>query len=183
MIPYNLSMKILPVFIALLIFSAVPHAAPDKCDLGRENAPPLLDLRLGMTAAEAGAVLRRGLKIKPAGQQTFFKNFINRRAKRKLAGLRALYLRFYEGRLYQIELFYEEDFRRWPDLAAFIADYSARRDFPPDFWQVEYGYARAACRGFSLSADYVLNPHIQLTDTAVAELVETRREEESTRDK
>jgi hypothetical protein len=84
-------------------------------------------------------------------------------------------LRFYNGTLYQIEIFYKKEYR-WQDLESFLKDYSAQQSFPNQFWQTEYGYSKAKCQGFTLDADYILNPHIQITDDAISEIVEKERE-------
>jgi hypothetical protein len=170
-------MRKLSVIISVLLFAIISNAQ-QKCELTLTQAPTLQNLKLEMSPSEANNALGKSLKVKvkPQGQQTFFKNYINKKAKGNLTGIRAIFLRFYEGKLYQIELFYEQDYR-WQNLEDLLKDYSARNDFPVNFWQTEYGYASANCTGFSLNADYILNPHIQITNDATAEIVEVEREE------
>ncbi|NNE99361.1 MAG: hypothetical protein HKN25_10120 [Pyrinomonadaceae bacterium] len=169
-------MRILILFVSLALFTAIA-AAQEKCKLNLNEAPKLHNVRLGMSAEEATRAFQNRIKVKAKsdGQSSFFKNFIKKRAKGNLAGIRAIFLRFYRGRIYQIELFYEED-HRWRDLESLLDDYSIQNNFPREFWQTKFEYASAKCMGFSLKADYKLNPHIQLTDDVAAKLVKNARE-------
>ncbi len=169
-------MKCFALTVFLLILTA-SIAAQEKCDL--QNAPALLDLNLRMTTEQARNRNGRKLKIKNEGdgEYIFFQNYIDKSAKGNLRGLKAVYLRFFENRLYQIELFYKDDYK-WRDLSEFIGDYSRQNNFPPDFWEIEFGYAKAECENFSLKADYILNPHIQLTDDEIFREVQAKREAE-----
>lgn len=155
-----------------LFFSVSLNA--QECTL--TEAPSLLSLRLGMTVSEVNAVTGKELKVKvkPDGERSFFKNWIKKEAKGSLAGMRAIYLRFFNGRLYQIELFYKED-HRWTDLDSMLSDYASDTGFGREFWKVKNGYAKAQCDGFSLEADRVLGAHFQLTDDAVLAAVEELR--------
>jgi hypothetical protein len=154
---------------------AINISARQKCELTLNEAPVLQNLRLGMSSDEASNVLGIKVKIKSVGQRTFFKNYLKQNAKGRLIGTRAMFLRFYEGKLYQIEFFYDQAYR-WQTLESLLEDYSMQNNFPKEFWQTKYGYANANCNGFSLNADYILNPHIQLTNDGIAELVEEERE-------
>ena len=158
----------------LILLLAMQLSAQAKCELVLGEAPTLQHLKLGMTETETRRAI--GLKVKAGetGQSTFFKNYIKSKAKRNLTGVRALYLRFYNERLYQIEFFYEPDYR-WQNLENLLDDYSAKNNFPREFWESKYGYASADCAGFSLKANYQLNPHIQLTDKRIAEIVKSER--------
>lgn len=151
-------------------------SAQQKCELNLTEAPTLKNLKLGMSPVEARNVLGIKVKADKEGQSTYFQNYIKKKAKGKLAGIRAIFLRFYDAQLYQIELFYEEPYA-WQNLESLLDYYSAKNNFPGEFWLTEYGYAEANCNGFSLDADYKLNPHIQLTNDAVAEVVEKERAE------
>lgn len=168
-------MKIFLMTISVLLLSANLFAQ-QKCELNLSEAPTLQSLRLGMSPLEARSILGIKVKGKKKGQSTFFQNYIKKKAKGNLTGIRAIYLRFYDAKLYQIEFFYEQNYR-WQNLDNLLDDYSASRNFPREFWQTEYGYSEADCNGFSLDADYKLNPHIQLTNDGIAELVEKEREE------
>lgn len=173
-------MKIVILFISILIFSVV-IAGQEKCELTLNESPTLQNLKLGMSPGEVSSILGIKVKVKPEGQRSFFKNYIKKRAKRNLTGIRAMFLRFYNAKLYQIEFFYETDYR-WQNLSAFINDYSTQNNFPANFWQSKYGYADAECKGFSLNADYILNPHIQLTNDSIAEVVKKERDEKAKKD-
>ncbi len=168
-------MKIFLVTISVLLLSANLFAQ-QKCELNLHEAPPLQNLNLGMSPIEARNVLGIKVKAKKEGQSTYFQNYIKKKAKGNLTGIRAIYLRFYDAKLYQIEFFYDHNYR-WQNLENLLDDYSIKNNFPREFWQTEYGYSEANCNGFSLDADYILNPHIQLTNDAVAELVEEERAE------
>ena len=166
-------MRLIILTLSILFVSSSTLA--QECTL--TEPPPLLNLRLGMTVSEVNAVTGKDLKVKvkPDGERSFFKNWIKKEAKGTLTGMRAIYLRFYDGRLYQIELFYRED-HRWQDIDALLADYSVESGFSRDLWRVENGFAKAKCQGFSLEADRVLGAHIQITDDAVLAAVEALRE-------
>lgn len=163
---------ILLILSILFTFSALK--AQEECTL--TEPPPLFNLRLGMTVPEVNAALSGDLKVKakPEGERSFFKNWIKKEAKGKLAGMRAIYLRFFDGRLYQIELFYQEE-HGWVDLESMLGDLTSRSGFPREFWKVKNGYAKAECEGFSLDADKVLGAHFQITDDAVIAAVEESR--------
>lgn len=170
----NMKFSIL-IFLLLNCIAQIP--AQEKCDL--QNAPALLDLNLKMTTEQARNTNGRKLKIKNEneGEYVFFENYIDKKNKGNLRGLKAIYLRFYENKLYQIELFYKTEYK-WRDLSEFIGDYSAQNSFPINLWEIEYGYAKANCNDFSLKADYILNPHIQLTDEEIFKQVQAKREAE-----
>lgn len=170
---FNL-MKITVLFL-LLLFS-VSGAAQEKCVL--ENTPALFNLKLGMSPQEVQSILGQGvkIKIKQSGQRTFFENFIDKPALNTLTGVRAIYLRFLDGRLYQIEIFYEER-NSWQTLENFLADFSAKNGLPVSDWQIKYDVAEIKCSELSIIADRVLNPRIQLTDEIARAKVKEIREE------
>jgi hypothetical protein len=163
-------------FILSILLTSLPVLAQVPCELTVAESPRLLNLKLGMSVQDVNSVIGRDLKVKvkPEGERTFFKNYIKKPAKGTLAGIRAIFLSFFDGRLYQIELFYQEDYR-WPDLGSLLRDYSSSQSFPESFWKVKNGYAKAQCGGFSLDADRVLGAHIQITDDVVMERVEALR--------
>lgn len=167
-------MKAIFITVSILFF-AMSVSAQDACELTLDQSPTLQNLKLGMSSQEASKILGIKVKVKPEGQRSFFKNYIKKKAKGNLVGIRAIFIRFYDNKIYQIELFYEKDYR-WQTLDSLINDYSTQSNFPIDFWQTEYGYSNAICKGFSLDADYVLNPHIQITDDAIAKIAESKQE-------
>lgn len=141
-----------------------------------KDAPTLLNLKLGMTVDQVNSVIGRDLKVKVKrkGEKTFLKNFVKKEPRRSLKGIRSIFLSFYDGVLYEIELFYRKG-QPWNDLGSMLKHHSRMTGFPGSFWEVRYGYAKAICSGFSLKADMVLNPHIQITDSATEERVRTER--------
>lgn len=114
------------------------------------------------------------IKVKSNGDRTFFQNYIDKPAPAVLSGIRALYLRFLDGRLYQIEIFYEER-ADVPALGVFTANLSARMNFPAEAWRFERGKAIIDCGAFSLIADKILNPRVELTDKIKRDEAESKR--------
>lgn len=175
-----LAMRKIIILITIFLFT-VNISAKEKCELTLDSSPTLQKLKLGISPKESSSILGIKVKVKSEGQRAFFKNYIKKKAKGNLTGIRALFLRFYNAKLYQIEIFYEKDYR-WQNLEEFLTYYSSNNSFSKDFWKTKYGYSKATCKGFSLNADYILNPHIQLTDDAIAEIVEKERAEKAKKD-
>lgn len=173
-------MKLIFSFLLLSAVFAVPAAAQNICSGAPADAPALSNLKLGMSPAEVQRVLGKDLKIKNkrSSEYTFFQNFIEKPAPVSLAGVRAIYLRFFSGSLYQIEIFYEGETRRAAaaeTLENFINQQSAKLNLPVAGWKIEYGIARINCGDFSLEADNFLNPRLQLTDEINLRNVKTKR--------
>jgi hypothetical protein len=102
-------MKLLLLLLLIFFGTVVPSAAQEgNCSLA--TAPSLLGLRLQMSPEEVQSVFGKDLKVKVRknNEKSIFQNYIDEPAPRSLAGVRALYLRFIDRRLYQIEVFYEE---------------------------------------------------------------------------
>ena len=162
----------------LFVF-AVACAAQNACDLSSKTAPLFLNLKLKMSPAEARNIFNSTLKIKikKRGERTFFQNFIKRRAPETLRGVRALYLRFYNLQLYQIEIFYEPraDLKTLDDIKNALA---AQLNFPAAGWQTKNNRVEIKCGETSLAADNVLNPRIELTDETVRAEIERQREKD-----
>jgi hypothetical protein len=169
-------MKLIFSFLFLLTICAVTGAAQNTCAARLENAPAVLNFKLGMSPAAAQAVVGKSLKIKNkrSGEYTFFQNFIDSRAPDSLTGTRAVYLRFYDGALYQIEIFYEEK-NEALTLEDFINRQSAKLNLPVDAWKIKFGIAEINCGEFSLVADKFLNPRLELTDPVTLAKVEAKR--------
>ncbi len=157
------------IFLLLICFTfALSCAAQEKCTLELKNAPKLLGLRLGMSADEVQNVFGRSLKIKinKDGKRAFFQNFIKKPAPQALKDVRALYLRFYDRKLYQIEIFYE--LKNNPQtLETATANFSAQLNLPPAWWENKLIKSQISCPEFSVVADNILNPRIELTDETV----------------
>lgn len=164
---------------SILIFASF-SAAQETCILTAENAPPLFNLKLGNTPEQAREILNRKFKIKNKrkGEYTFFQNYIKKDSPAVINGIRAFYLRFYDGRLYQIEFFFEEQ-NRLKTLEDFVNFQTANLNLPPTFWKIEYGIAKIDCGGFTIQADSALNPRIEITDEAVRAEVEEIREKKN----
>jgi hypothetical protein len=160
---------------SFILILAVSITAQEKCDFPA-NAPKLLNLNLGMPVTEVKNVFGRDLnfKIKNTGERIFFQNYIDKSAPISLHGVRALYLRFLEGKLYQIEVFYENR-ADWQTLSDFTKNLSGQMNFTENLWQVKQNKALIDCQEFTLMATNVLNPRIEITDEIAKAKVETLR--------
>ncbi|MEJ7860368.1 MAG: hypothetical protein WKF90_01905 [Pyrinomonadaceae bacterium] len=171
------------MLILLLIF-LLPSAAQETCQVELKDAPTFFNLRLGMTAPEVQNIIGKKLKVKvkKKGERTFFQNFIKQPPPNTLSGVRALYLRFFNGALYQIEIFYEEK-TVWKTVAS-TEVFSAKLNLAQSFQENTMKRIESKCIGFSLMADNVLNPRIELTNEMIrAQVLELRRREEENRKK
>ncbi len=146
--------------LVLILLSAGASAQTGNCRLTAAEAPILHNFRLGMTSPEARAATGGKLKIKIKREGSFFQNFIEKAPPAFLADVRALYLRFYDGRLYQIEVFYHPA----NSLSAIIEKNVVGANLPFADWTTQNGASKINCAGFSIVADERLNPHIELTD-------------------
>jgi len=153
-------------FLLFLLVLITPSAAQEKCGLQVKEAPSVFGLKLGMNPKQAQSVFGKNLKLKIKKEGTFFQNFIEKKPPFFLSGTRAIYLRFFEVRLYQIEVFYEPQSER-KTLEEFVGDLSAKFNLPSNFWITEYGKAALDCGEFSIVADNVLNPRVELTDKII----------------
>ncbi len=168
----NQFVKSLISFLFVLILT-VSLPAQDKCPSA--VAPKLLGLNLGMTPLQVQNVFGRDLKIKikDTGVRIFFQNYINDPAPGRLHGVRALYLRFLDGRLYQIEVFYE-DRADWQTLDDFTKSLQTEMNLAENVWQIKQNKVLIDCGEFTVTADKVLNVRVELTNKAdlvkVAEL-------------
>jgi hypothetical protein len=168
-------------FAAILIsfFLIVVCAAQQQttCELESRTAPILLNLRLGMSSEQARSVFGRDLKVKvkKQGERTFFQNYIKKPAPASLKNVRALYLRFFDGGLYQIEIFYETNLNL-KSLADITDLLSAQLNLPAADWKIENNQARMICGDASLVADNILNPRVELTKETIRAEVERLRE-------
>ena len=170
-------MKTTILFLLMILASAIHCSAQQTCLLEIKDAPKFFNLKLGMTEAEVRDLYGKELKFKPKKkglERTFFQNYINKLPPADLAGVRALYLRFFNHKIYQIEIFYVNR-AEWPTLTEFIRSLAAKNNYPNEFWTINPGAAKAKCFGFTLLADQVLNPRIELTDeTGRAEILKSR---------
>jgi hypothetical protein len=167
-------MKIIFFTIILLVLAAPNAAQTEKCNLPLDAAPNLLNLKLGMSPKQTRDVFSGKLKIKVKKEGSFFQNYIDKKPPPFLENVRALYLRFFETKLYQIEIFYEPQTSK-QTLAEFINRLSSQLNLP-NLWTIEYGKAALNCIDFSLAADNVLNPRVELTDEAIRARFEAAQE-------
>ena len=172
----NLSAKSVAAVLFSFILAAV-GAAQETRGFESKTAPILLNLQIGMSPEQAQSVFGRTLKIKvkKKGERTFFQNFIKNPAPASLYGVRALYLRFFDGKLYQIEIFYEA--RQSLNSLEQVTDaLSAQLNFPISDWKIEFNRAEINYGEISLITDYILNPRIELTNETIrAEIEELRK--------
>ncbi|MCY7374438.1 MAG: hypothetical protein LH472_00490 [Pyrinomonadaceae bacterium] len=155
----------------LILFSLVFAAAgtaQTNCDFTRKTAPLLFNLQIGKSPEQVQSVFGRNLKIKikKNGERTFFQNYIKKPAPESVRGVRALYLRFFDRRLYQIEIFYEPRFDL-KTLGEVVNALASPLNFSVADWQIKNNRAETKCGEISLVADYVLNPRIELTDETI----------------
>lgn len=119
-----------------------------------------------MSPSEVNAALNGAARInvKNDGHYTYFKNYLKkRRAKGVLSSARAFYVRFFDRRVYQVELFYQPGYKS-ANIEPFVREYSISTNFAVENFKIKNGYAKAKCLGFIVEADTILTPHIQLTD-------------------
>lgn len=171
-------MKLIFSFLLSLAIFGAECAAQNTCDASLQNAPALFGLKLGMSPVAAQSVFGKDLKIKNkrSGEYTFFENFIERKAPASLSNIRAVYFRFFDNSLYQIEIFYENE-NAAQTLEDFINLQSAKLNLPAA-WKIEYGIARLSCGEFALAADNFLNPRLELTDEITLARVEAKRKKD-----
>jgi hypothetical protein len=152
------------VLISLLLFSfSVP--AQDNCTLLTQTSTALLNLRVGIPVEEVRNKLgtNLGIKTNKKGDYRFFQNYIDKKPPVGLSGVRAFYLRFFEKKLYQAEIFYDEN--KYPaDIKNFAEIISAELGLPLAEWKFAHRQAVFSCGDVSLEIDYQLNPRIELTD-------------------
>lgn len=156
--------KIALIFLLAFSFSAY---AQENCPSIQQTSEVLLNLKLGMTVDEVNQ--RFGsfkIKIKKDGDYRFFQNYIDRKPPQNLTGVRAIYLRFFEKKLYQIEIFYEEN--KYPsEIKNFTEIISNQLNLPLLNWKFANRQGVLNCGETSLTADYQLNPRIELTNETI----------------
>ena len=147
-----------------LLFLSVGSAAAEDCGEISKTSEALLNLQLGMSVNMVKTRFSRlKLKVKNDQDYRFFKNYINKKPPLGLEGVRALYLRFFEKKLYQIEIFWEEN--KYPAVIKDFAEtVSKQMNLPLDDWKFAHRQATLRCGKTSLAVDYQLNPRIELTD-------------------
>ncbi len=160
------------VFLWLVVSSPGFVSARAICTPIDQTSEILFNLRLGNSVQEVSQTLGKRLKIqtKSDGDYRFFQNYIGKKPPASLSGVRAFYLRFFEKKLYQIEIFYEET--KYPaEIKNFAEIISNQLNLPFAEWNFAHRQAVRKCGEISLKADYQLNPRIELTNETVREKV------------
>src|SRR3954449_12205917 len=101
----------LTLIIVATSFFCVSATSQERCQKAVNEAPAIFKLKLGMTFEQMQSILGPAFKFKPkkSGEGSYFANFIDRPSANSLDGVRAAYLRFFDRKLYQIEIFYEDN--------------------------------------------------------------------------
>jgi hypothetical protein len=168
--------KLIFTISAVLILHVIA-LSQQPCSKTVSQAPPMFGFTLGMSFENFRSVLGRTLKIKPKknGEGSFFLDFNEQPPPDNLIGVKAAYVRFFNGNVYQIEVFYNDK-----DQAIKLEDFTNHLsvDFglPSQAWSVKSGQAEMNCDGFMLTADVILNRHIELTDVAAKAEFDKKRE-------
>ncbi|MEO6588110.1 MAG: hypothetical protein ABIP06_02170 [Pyrinomonadaceae bacterium] len=164
----SFSVKLLLVILFLTSFLSSVQAQ-ETCAWTKTSANIALNLRLGMTTAEVNAALggKPKIKNKTRGEYRFFQNYIDDKPPAKLRNVRALYVRFFDGQLYQAEIFYDESFS--PSLENFAALIAQQYSFSLTDFKAEKTKLIVRCGENTLAADDVLNPRIELTNEPILE--------------
>lgn len=170
-------MKLFVILILIFIFSSASVAAQQTCPLA--DSPAVYNLKLGMLPEQAQIAVGSKLKIKfkTTDEKVIFQNYIDNSPPPTLAGTRAIYLRFFDRRLYQIEIFYQEN-PAVKTLTDFTDSLAAKWNFPDSVWQREEIKSVINCGNFSVTAMKILNPKIEITDETVRARVEELREKD-----
>jgi hypothetical protein len=144
-----------------------PIFAQLQCALPVAEAPGISGFKLGMSYADVQQALATAIKVKPSktGDGTVFESFAEQPAPQDLSGINAFWLRLANNKVYQVEVAYSDASgpERIEDLTARL---SAQFKLPVDAWKIKNNLARLDCGEFVLTTDTILNPHVELTDTA-----------------
>lgn len=166
----NFYPKIALIFLLALSFSV---RAQENCTPIAKTSDVLLNLQIGMTVEEVSSKLgsNLGIKTKKKGDYRFFQNYINKKPPQNLTGVRAFYLRFFEKKLYQAEIFYEEN--KYPsEIKNFAEIISTQLNLPVTDWKFANKQGVFRCGETSITADYQLNPRIELTNDTIKKQID-----------
>ena len=169
---------------ALTVLIITTPAQQQPCSKTLGVAPALAGFRLGMSIEQTQEALGSRYKIpkKKTGEGSFFQNFEGEQPPSSLSGVHALFLRFFDFKLYQIELFYE-DSAKPNKLDQLTQTLSADLALPPAGWTIQKGKAVMNCGDFILTADTLLNPHVELTDDALSKAFQAKQNETKNKNK
>ena len=169
---------------ALTVLITATPAQQQPCSKSLGEAPALAGFRLGMSIEQTQTALGSRYKIpkKKTGEGSFFQNFEGEQPPADLSGVHALFLRYFDFKLYQIELFYEDAAKpnKLDELTQTLATDLA---LPPAAWTVQRGKATMNCGDFFLTADTLLNPHVELTDDALSKAFQAKQDEAKKKNK
>jgi hypothetical protein len=151
---------------ALILVLSIKAQQEQPCRKALNEAPAIYGLKLGMSFEEVRPVFGEA-KVKPkkTGEGSYFLDFNELPPPERLKGVRVAYLRFFDSKLYQIEIFYD-DKDQATKLEDFTNQLSTDLNLPSTSWKIKNGLAEINCGDFVLTADTVLNRHIELTDDA-----------------
>ena len=173
--------KLTIIFAAIFVLTS-SAISQQPCSKALNEAPAINGLRLEMTFDELQPLLGQKKKTKPpkTGEGSFFLDFNELPPPDNLKGIKAAYIRFVSSKVYQIEIFYD-DKDRATKLEDFTTQLSSDLNLPAASWKTKNGIARIDCGSFLLTADVILNRHVELTDNAalVAFKEKKRQEKES----
>lgn len=163
--------------IAFIFLMAISFSAHSQDNCFTNSSDIFQNLQLGMTVEEVNKGFNSfKIKIKTGDDYRFFQNYIDKKPPKNLSGVRAIYLRFFEKKLYQIEIFYEEN--KYPaDIKSFTEIVSAKLNLLAD-WKFANHQAVFKCGENLLTIDYQLNPRIELTDETIRQKVADLRKKE-----
>ena len=167
----------------LLVLSAAAQQQP--CGKTLSEAPAIHGLRLGMTFEEFYSALGQDMKMKPpkTGEGSFFLDFNELPPPNNFKGVKAAYVRFFNNKVYQIEIFYD-DKDQVTKLEDFTNRLSTDLNLSATAWKIKNAHAEIDCGDFVLTADVVLNRHIELTDdAALTEFKKKKQQEKESRKK
>ena len=174
----QMPMRSLVVISALLLLNGVVQAQ-EKCAKTLAESPSVLGLKLGMSYQELSTALGPTAKVKPSksGEGSIFLSYAEQPAPANLKDVRAMYIRMFESKAYQIEVFYQEN-QRDAKVEAVTAQLSQTFGLPSAAWTVKYNKAAMKCDGFSITADTILGTHIELTDNAARDAFDKKNQAE-----
>jgi hypothetical protein len=153
---------------ALVLVLSIKAQQEQPCSKVLNEAPAIFGLKLGMSFDEVRPVFGQA-KVKPKknGEGSYFLDFNELPPPDRLKGVRVAYLRFFNNKLYQIEIFYD-DKDQSTKLEDFTNKLSTDLNLPSTSWKIKNGLAEINCGDFVLAADTVLNRHLELTDDAAS---------------
>lgn len=161
------------IAVLFLLMISASVGAQSVCTQFTDTSEVLLNLRLGMTAHQVRDRFdgKLGIKTSKKGDYRFFQNYIKKDPPNNLSGVRAIYLRFFDSELYQVEIFYREN--KYPqDILDFSVIVSDQLNLASANWKIAHRQAVFSCGENSLKIDYQLNPRIELTNEKIRKEVD-----------